>query len=89
MALNICPSKENRHSFLIRQLFVTSNVTFEEEQFKVCPICKAKVEGNHKCKSKKNLLGRGKTLLPGSGSFLRTPSKQALMRIGTRNLLHV
>jgi hypothetical protein len=36
--------------------FVTSNVTFEEEEkFMVCHICNAKVDANHKCKSKKTV----------------------------------
>jgi hypothetical protein len=39
-----------------KSTFVTSNVTFEEEEkFMVCHICNAKVDANHKCKSKKTV----------------------------------
>ena len=49
--------KQGKEAFISKKTtFVSSNVTLqEEEKFKVCHICKTKVDVSHKCKSKKTV----------------------------------
>jgi hypothetical protein len=49
--------KKGREDFIPKEkIFVTSNVTYEEEEeVKMCHKCKAKVDVNHQCKSKKTV----------------------------------
>jgi hypothetical protein len=46
--------KKGKEAFIPKEsIFVSSNVPFEEEEVKMCHKCKAKVDVNHQCKSKK------------------------------------
>jgi hypothetical protein len=49
--------KKGKEAFIPKKrIFVTSNVTYEEEEeVKMCHKCKAKVLVNHQCKSKKTV----------------------------------
>jgi hypothetical protein len=48
--------KKGKEAFIPKEnIFVTSNVTYEEEEVKMCHKCMSKVDVNHQCKSKKTV----------------------------------
>jgi hypothetical protein len=54
--LGYLPKKGKEALIPKERIFVTSNVTYEEEEeVKMCHKCKAKVDVNHQCKSKKTV----------------------------------
>jgi hypothetical protein len=53
--LGYLPQKGKKAFIPKEKIFVTSNVTYEEEEVKTCHKCKAKVDVNHQCKSKKTV----------------------------------
>jgi hypothetical protein len=54
--LGYLPKKEKEAFIPKEKIFVTSHVTYEEEEeTKMCHKCKTKVDVNHQCKSKKTV----------------------------------